>query len=124
MAAIEVRDEAGVRWFTFARPEKLNALLPDDLDAIRTALAVLAPAPRAAVLTGAGERAFSAGMHLNSFHDLTPETARRLIVTVRDCLAAIRTAPFPTISAINGHCLGVAFEMALACDLRLAASHA
>src|SRR5215212_7675644 len=82
------------------------------------------PAPRAAVLTGTGERAFSAGMHLDAFRSLTPETARRLIVTVRDCLAALRKAPFPTISAINGHCLGVAFEMALASDLRIAADHA
>src|SRR5262245_21354487 len=75
-------------------------------------------------MTGAGERAFSAGMHLDAFHDLTPEAARRLIVAVRDCLAAVRLAPFPTISMINGHCLGAAFEIALACDLRIAASHA
>jgi len=124
VAAIEVRDAHGVRWITFARPEKLNALRPEDLDAIRLALADLMPAPRAAVLTGTGERAFSAGMHLDAFRDLTPETARRLIVAVRDCLAAVRTAPFPTLCAINGHCLGVAFEMALACDLRIAANHA
>lgn len=124
VAAIETLDADGVRWITFTRPEKLNALLPEDLDAIRLALTDQVPAPRAAVLTGAGERAFSAGMHLDAFCDLTPETARRLIVTVRDCLAAVRTAPFPTLCAINGHCLGVAFEMALACDLRIAANHA
>jgi enoyl-CoA hydratase/carnithine racemase len=76
------------------------------------------------VLTGAGERAFSAGIHLDAFHDLTPASARRLIETVRDCGGAVRTAPFPTICAINGHCLGVAFEIALASDLRIAARHA
>jgi enoyl-CoA hydratase len=125
MAAIEVRDdEDGVRWITLSRPEKLNALLPEDLDAIRRALTDLAPMPRAAVLIGAGERAFSAGMHLDAFHDLTVTTARQLIESVRDCVGAVRTAPFPTICALNGHCLGVAFEMALACDLRIAASHA
>jgi enoyl-CoA hydratase len=63
-------------------------------------------------------------MHLDAFKDLTPESARRLIVAVRDCLAAVRLAPFPTISMINGHCLGAAFELALASDLRIAASHA
>jgi enoyl-CoA hydratase/carnithine racemase len=76
------------------------------------------------VLTGAGQRAFSAGMHLDAFVDLTPETARRLIAAVRDCLAAVRLAPFPTISMINGHCLGAAFEITLASDLRIAARHA
>jgi enoyl-CoA hydratase/carnithine racemase len=123
--AIEVRDdERGVRWLTFARPEKLNALLPEDLDAVTRALTEQPPALQAAVLTGAGERAFSAGMHLDAFKDLTPESARRLIVAVRDCLAAVRLAPFPTISMINGHCLGAAFEIALASDLRIAADRA
>ena len=125
MAAIEVRDgEDGVRWITLSRPEKLNALLPDDLRAITRALTDFSPAPRAAVLTGAGDRAFSAGMHLDAFQDLTPEAARALIETVRDCVGSVRTAPFPTISMLNGHCLGVAFEIALASDLRVAASHA
>jgi enoyl-CoA hydratase/carnithine racemase len=125
MAAIEVHnDDDGVRWITFARPEKLNALLPDDLDAIARALTDLSPAPRAAVLTGAGERAFSAGMHLDAFKDLTPASARSLIEQVRDCVGSVRTAPFPTLSVLNGHCLGVAFEIALASDLRITANHA
>ena len=125
MAAIEVRDdEHGVRWITFCRPEKLNALLPGDLAAITSALTGWDTPPRAAVLTGAGERAFSAGMHLDAFADLIPASARALIEQVRDCVGAVRTAPFPTLSMVNGHCLGVAFEIALASDLRIAASHA
>ncbi len=125
MAAIEVRDdEDGVRWITFSRPEKLNALLPDDLRAVSRALTDYNAAPRAAVLTGSGGRAFSAGMHLDAFQGLTPDSARALIETVRDCVGSVRTAPFPTVSMLNGHCLGVAFEVALASDLRVAASHA
>jgi enoyl-CoA hydratase len=125
MAAIEVRDDGdGVRWITFSRPEKLNALQPEDLEAITRALTDRSPPPRAAVLTGSGERAFSAGMHLDAFQGLDPDSARALIETVRDCVGSVRTAPFPTISMLNGHCLGVAFEMALACDLRVAARHA
>jgi enoyl-CoA hydratase len=124
MAAIQVCDKDGVRWITFCRPEKLNALLPDDLDAITRAFSDAGPDNRAAVLTGAGERAFSVGMHLDSFRDLTPASARRLIEQVRDCVGSIRTAPFPTVSMLNGYCLGVAFEIALASDLRVAASHA
>jgi enoyl-CoA hydratase len=125
MAAIEVRDDGhGVRWITFCRSEKLNALLPDDLDAIRMALTAWDVPPRAVVLTGAGERAFSAGMHLDAFAELSPASARALIERVRDCVGAVRTAPFPTLSMVNGHCLGVAFEIALASDLRIAASQA
>src|SRR5215212_6111365 len=125
MAAIEIRDdEDGVRWITLSRPEKLNALLPDDLDAITRAMTHQQPPPRAVVLTGAGQRAFSAGMHLDAFQDLTPRSAHSLIEKVRDCVGSVRTAPFPTICMINGHCLGVAFEMALAADLRIAADHA
>src|SRR4051812_50141633 len=118
MAAVEVRDdEDGVRRITLSRPEKLNALLPEDLDAIRHALTDLARVPRAAVLTGAGERAFSAGMHLDAFHDLTPATARRLIETVRDCVGAVRTGPFPTILAVKGPCLCGALLIAPAAQL-------
>lgn len=125
MSAVVVRDdEDGVRWITFSRPEKLNALLSEDLQAITRALTDLRTAPRAAVLTGSGERAFSAGMHLDAFQDLTPDSARSLIETVRDCVGSVRAAPFPTLSMLNGHCLGVAFEIALASDLRVAAGHA
>jgi enoyl-CoA hydratase len=125
MTAIAVRDDQdGIRWITIARPEKLNALLPEDLDAITRALTDLKPAPKAVVLTGSGERAFSAGMHLDAFLDLTPNSARSLIEKVRNCVGSVRTASFPTLSMLNGHCLGIAFEIALASDLRIAASHA
>src|SRR4051794_26613387 len=124
-AAVTVRDdEAGVRWIAFGRPEKLNALTIEDLAAVTRAMTDPVVKPRAAVFSGIGDRAFSAGMHLDSFVDLTPAGARRLIEAVRDAMASVRLAPFPTIAAINGHCLGAAFELALACDLRIAASHA
>ena len=121
---VDVRDEDGVRWITFNRPEKLNALTVDDLDAVTGALTDSSVRSRAAVITGAGQRAFSAGMHLDVFRDLTPAAARTLITKVRDFTASVRLATFPTISAINGHCLGAAFELALATDLRIAADHA
>jgi enoyl-CoA hydratase/carnithine racemase len=122
--AIDVRDEAGVRWITLTRPEKLNALTVDDVEAVARALSDRVADLRAVVVTGAGERAFSAGMHLDVFRDLTPASARALIVKVRDFVGSMRLAPFPTICAINGHCLGAAFELALAADIRIAADHA
>jgi enoyl-CoA hydratase len=72
------------------------------------------------VLTGSGERAFSAGMHIDTFAGAAPEDGRAIISSVRDCIGAIRRAPVLTVAMINGYCIGAAFEMALACDLRVA----
>lgn len=122
MAAIEVQDVRGVLWITFSRPGKHNALTVDELvEAVRS---LGTGSPSAVVFTGAGDRAFSTGMHTDSFRDLDRERARALITHVRDFLAAARLAPVPTVCAINGHCLGAAFELALACDVRIAAEHA
>jgi enoyl-CoA hydratase len=55
---------------------------------------------------------------------LRPDSAREVIGRVRDCLGAVRTSPLPTVAMINGFCLGAAFELALACDLRVSADDA
>lgn len=123
MVGIDVQDRQRVRWITFDRPAKLNVLTVDELVAVTQALTDL-DGVAAVVFTGAGDRAFSAGMHLRCFLNLEPQQARELISLVRDFVAAARTASVPTICAVNGHCLGAAFELALACDVRLAADHA
>jgi enoyl-CoA hydratase/carnithine racemase len=115
-----IADEDGVRWITFDRPEIRNALYSDDLGRIRQAVTGIGGGVKAIVLTGRGERAFSAGMHLETFTGAAPEDGRAVISGVRDCIGAIRLAPVPTVAMINGFCLGAAFEMALACDLRVA----
>lgn len=113
-----IQDTDGVRWITFNRPEILNALTLADLAAVRDA--ILDTQVRAIVLTGTGDRAFSVGMHVDTFVDLTPASAREVIQQVGECLAAIRLSPIPTVAMINGYCLGAALEMALACDVRVA----
>lgn len=123
--AVDLREAEGVWWITFNRPEASNAFTLADLDRLAEIFQDAgARPPRAAVLTGAGTRAFSAGMHLQAFSDLTPERAREFIVKNRRLLAAVRTAPFPTISAINGHCLGTGLGLALVSDIRIAVPHA
>jgi enoyl-CoA hydratase/carnithine racemase len=121
MGPPQISDDAhGTRWITIDRPEIANALRLADLDVIADAVANAGPGIRAIVVTGAGERSFSAGMHVDTFSVAGPEGGRAVISQVRDCVGALRLSPLPTIAMINGYCLGAAFEMALACDLRVA----
>jgi len=115
-----IADENGVRWITLDRPEIRNALYAEDLARIRQAVTGIGDSVQAIVLTGSGERAFSAGMHIDTFTGAAPEDGRAVISGVRDCIGAVRLAPVPTVAMINGYCIGAAFEMALACDLRVA----
>jgi enoyl-CoA hydratase/carnithine racemase len=115
-----VEDEGAVRWIMFDRPSILNAFTLEDLGVIGDAVRQVGPEIRAIVLTGVGERAFSAGMHVETFRDVSPGAGRRIIDQVGDCLGAIRLAPIATVAMVNGYCLGAAFEMALACDVRVA----
>jgi enoyl-CoA hydratase len=115
-----ITDENGIRWITLDRPEIRNALYAEDLARITQAVTGTGASVKAIVLTGSGERAFSAGMHIGTFSGAAAEDGRAIISGVRDCIGAIRRAPVPTVAMINGYCIGAAFEMALACDLRVA----
>lgn len=100
------------------RPAKLNALRRVEVDAL-TAILREPGDVRAVVLAGAGGRAFSAGMDVAEFLALDQRTARDFITALRDLIHTVRTLPATTICAIDGHCLGGAFELALACDIRV-----
>ena len=105
--AVDLREDEGVWWITFNRPEASNAVTLADLDRLSEIFKEAGDRPLAVVFTGVGRTSFSAGMHLKAFSELTPQRARKLIVKNRNFLAAVRTAPFPTIAAINGHCIAV-----------------
>jgi enoyl-CoA hydratase len=124
MPAVESHAANDVLSITFNRPGQLNALTLADLGEITALVSDPADHIRALVFTGAGSRSFSVGMHLDTFADLGPASAGHVIGQVRECLAAVRTTPLPTVAMINGYCLGAAFELALACDLRVATDDA
>lgn len=124
MPTVRCHDDAGVRWITFNRPTKLNAWRHEELAAATAAVRDVPEGVRAIVFRGAGERAFSVGADVNTFLTLTSTTARQYITALKDFLNAARTAPVPTICAIHGYCLGAAFELALATDLRVSTTTA
>ena len=109
---------------TIDRPEKLNAMTPEMLEGLEAMLASVEadPAIRVLVLTGAGERAFCAGADINAWSSLAPidmwRSWVRLGHRVLDRLEGLRQ---PTIAALNGIAYGGGLELALACDLRIAA---
>jgi enoyl-CoA hydratase/carnithine racemase len=113
----------GVAWLTMNRPEAHNALSKDLRDGIREGFTRFRddPAARVLVLTGAGDKAFSAG------GDLKEMAETSLKVPPPDFLPYLnRTFPLdkPVIAAVNGIAFGGGFLLAQMCDLCLAADHA
>lgn len=118
---VRVDVEDHVLTLTIDNPEKRNALSPAFLPTIRDALRDPPEAVRVAVLTGAGEKAFSAGYDITQLGDRDPERDPTLF---RQAVRAIAEFPYPTVARINGDAVGGAFEFVTACDLRVAVEDA
>jgi enoyl-CoA hydratase/carnithine racemase len=118
MGMLRTEHHRDVLSVTFDRPEKLNALRRSDIDELTGLLDD--STVRVIVFRGSGGRAFSAGVDIAEFLAIDgPEAARSFISALRDLLTAVRRSPAVTICAVDGHCLGGAFELALAADLRV-----
>ena len=124
--SIDVERDGGIATVTVNRPDALNAL---DLEHARELLERLEglageEETRVVVLTGSGDRAFIAGADIKYMQGLGVLEARRWGELGHACGQLLETMPKPTIASINGYALGGGLELALACDLRLAASTA
>jgi enoyl-CoA hydratase len=120
----ERRDSVAV--LTLNRPEALNALSPEMLDRLEERLDEIAADPglRAVVLTGAGEKAFCAGADIAHMRDADALDARAFAQRGHRLADRIEGLPTPVVAAVNGYALGGGCEIALACDVRVAAQTA
>jgi enoyl-CoA hydratase len=122
------RGDDGVVTLTLALPERRNAMTAELTDAWTAAIASLAGdrSVRAVVVTGEG-KAFCAGGDLSwigESPDLTVDAIRDRMLPFYRAWLSIRDLEVPTIAAINGHAIGAGLCLALACDLRYAATGA
>ena len=120
------QEEKGIARITFNRPEVFNALSKDLLqqlasllDKVRTDDMV-----RAVIITGAGEKAFSAGADIRFLNQATPFEVRDLATLAVSVTNKIETLGKVVVAAINGYALGGGLELAEACMLRVAVRHA
>ncbi|MGI8540003.1 MAG: enoyl-CoA hydratase/isomerase family protein [Rubrobacteraceae bacterium] len=119
------RGENGVAVLTIDRQDKLNALNPQVVEEIGQSLLELeSEAPRAVIVTGAGERAFVAGADISEMNSMSPMEAKGFAELAHAALALLDRSPVPTIAAVNGFALGGGCEIALACDIRVASENA
>jgi 2-(1,2-epoxy-1,2-dihydrophenyl)acetyl-CoA isomerase len=126
---IDIVEDSGIMTITLNRPEKLNALaghmrrdLAEALEAAGSERNV-----HVVVITGAG-RAFCAGGDVAAMAELIEqrdaEEFSRLLGSARRVITAIRQMTKPVIASINGPAFGAGFNLALACDLRIASTSA
>lgn len=116
----------GIATITLNRPEALNAFSKEVVEEILHVLEDVKSDEniRVIVLTGAGEKAFSAGADIKAMAGMTALKARELSLMGEKLCVTLENMQKPVIAAINGYALGGGLEVAMSCDLRLASENA
>ncbi len=117
--------EGSIGLITLSRPEAANAMsvqllreLSDTLDQLNGD-----PAVRVVLLTGEGEKAFCAGADLKERKGMSDRQVKQIVQLIGSTVAKVETLAQPVIAVLNGVAFGGGLELALACDLRIAATH-
>ena len=123
---ISVEQRGTVAGWTIQRPDRMNSLSRDLLLAFGRLSREVAsnPSVRAVVVTGSGDKAFCAGADLKERRGMSENDIRLQVDLYRSELGPLDRCPKPVVAAINGVALGGGLELALVCDLRVAAAHA
>lgn len=116
----------GVATITLNRPEALNAFSKELIEEIFHAIDDIKADDdiRVVVLTGAGEKAFSAGADIKAMAGMNALKARELSLMGERLCTELEKLEKPVIAAINGYALGGGMEVSMACDLRIASETA
>ena len=116
----------GIATITLNRPEALNALSKEVINEVLQALEDIRADEniRVVVLTGAGEKAFSAGADIKTMKGMNALKGRELSLMGARLCSALENLEKPVIAAINGYALGGGLEVAMACDLRVTSDRA
>ncbi len=124
-AVVSYQVTDGIAVITLNRPHRLNAVVPELVEGLCTALnTARADQVGACVLTGAG-RAFCSGHDLKQEAEpISEDEDRRRLQRVQDVTRTVRQAPFGVIAAVHGYALGAGCEFALCCDLIVASRDA
>src|SRR4051794_37108628 len=123
--AIHLSHHDEIALITLDRPEALNALSFGQLHDLNRILDSIADSDaRALLVTGSGDRAFSAGADIKELMGRTLVEQRAGAMLGQSVLAKLDQLPMPSIALINGYAFGGGLELALACTFRLAAPSA
>ena len=123
----ERRPSGNVAHVIYDNARKLNALAPPALLDLTEAFLALAREDdlRCIVFSGAGGKAFIGGADINHMTTMKlPEDGRRFLTMIHKLCQSIRDCPVPVICKMQGYTLGAGLEVAVACDMRIAAENA
>lgn len=122
---VELIVENSIARLTLRRPEKLNAIDADMVEALFAACRTIERSDaRVAILTGEGGRSFCAGGDIEAWNSLDAEAfSRRWLRDGHDAFDALARLTVPVIAVLNGHALGGGLELAACADLRIAEAH-
>jgi enoyl-CoA hydratase len=125
-ANLLLEKDAAIATITFNNPKALNALTEETFNGMEALLDELETDAeiRVIILTGAGDKAFVAGGDISHLATLDADGARQFALQAQRIIDRIENFPKPVIAAINGYCLGGGNELAMGCDLRVAADSA